>query len=92
MKTVWKNSTSTFFSPSPNPKSKVDSKVDDIKIKSKVSAFFLRLPVYLQIITLLSLLFACLQGLKRTKSSLKSWFGVQFFKPIFINPDIYMYI
>ena len=47
-----------FFSPE-------ISKVDDIKIKSKVSAFFLPLPVYLPFIALLSLLFARLQGLKK---------------------------
>ena len=56
MKTVRKNSTSAlsgrFF-------------LDDIKIKSKVSAFFLPLPVYLPFIALLSLLFAHLQGLKK---------------------------
>ena len=34
------------------------SKVDDIKITSKVSAFFLPLHVYLAFVTLLSLLFA----------------------------------
>ena len=43
MKTVWKNSTSAlcgcFFL------TKTISKVDDIKIKSKVSAFFFPLPV-----------------------------------------------
>ena len=44
-----------FFSP----------EVDNINIKSKVSAFFLPLPVYLPFIALLSLLFACLQGLKK---------------------------
>ena len=59
MKTVWKNSTSAlsglYFL----------AKVDDIKIKSKVSAFFLPLPVYVPFITLLSLLFARLQGLKK---------------------------
>ena len=62
MKTVWKISTSAlrgrcFLA--------TNSKVDDIKIKSKVSAFFLPLPVYLPFITLLSLLFARLQGLKK---------------------------
>ena len=41
------------------------SEVDDIKIKSKVSAFFLPLPFYLPFIVLLSLLFASLQGLKK---------------------------
>ena len=41
-----------FFSP------EAISKVDNIKIKSKVSAFFLPLPVYLPFIALLSLLFA----------------------------------
>ena len=41
------------------------SKVNDIKIKSKVSDVFLPLPVYLPFITLLSLLFAHLQGLKK---------------------------
>ena len=39
--------------------------VDDIKIKSKVTAFFLPLPVYLPFIALLSLLFSRLQGLKK---------------------------
>ena len=39
--------------------------VDDIKIKSKVSAFFLPLPVYLPFIALLPLLFARSQGLKK---------------------------
>ena len=52
LKTVWKNSTRAlsrrfFF-----------SKVDDIKIKRKVSAFFLPLPLYLPFITLHSLFFA----------------------------------
>ena len=41
------------------------SKVDDIKIKSKVSAFFLPLPVYLPFIALLSLVSARLLGLKK---------------------------
>ena len=41
------------------------SKVDDIKIKSKVSGFFLPLPFYLPFIALLSLLFAPSQGLKK---------------------------
>ena len=63
MKTVWKISTRTlsgrFFL------ARTNSKVDDIKIKSKVSAFFLPLPVYLPFITLLSQLFARLQGLKK---------------------------
>ena len=63
MKTVLKNSTSAlsgrFFSP------ETISKVDNIKIKSKVSAFFLPLPVYLPFTTLLFLLFARLQGLKK---------------------------
>ena len=58
LKMVWKNSTRAlsglFF-----------SKVDDIKMKSKVSAFFLPLPVYFPLIVLLSLLFARLQGLKK---------------------------
>ena len=62
LKTVWKNSTSAlsgrFFLAR-------NSKVDDIKIKSKFSAFFLPLPVYLPFITLLSLLFARSQGLKK---------------------------
>ena len=40
-------------------------KVDDIKIKSKVSTFFLPLPVYFPFIALLSLLFAHLQGLRK---------------------------
>ena len=44
---------------------KTISKVDDIKIKSKVSAFCLPLPLYLPFITLLSLLFVRLQGLKK---------------------------
>ena len=56
---VWKISTSAlsghFFL----------SKVDDIKMKSKVSAFFLPLPLYLPFIALLSLLFAYLQDLKK---------------------------
>ena len=59
MKTVWKISTSAlsgcFFL----------SKVDDIKIKSKVSAFFLPLPLCLLFSALLSLLFARLQRLKK---------------------------
>ena len=63
MKTVWKMSTRTlsgrFFL------ARTNSKVDDIKIKSKVSAFFLPLPLYLPFIALLSLLFARLQGLKK---------------------------
>ena len=61
MKPVWKNSTSGLS--------------DDIKIKSKVSAFFLPLPVYLPLITLLSLLFARLQGLKKALkfSEIKVW-------------------
>ena len=63
MKTVWKISTRTlsgrFFL------ARTNSKVDDIKIKSKVSAFFLPLPLYLPFIALLSLLFARLQGLKK---------------------------
>ena len=63
LKTVWKNSTSAlsgrFFLAR-------NSKVDDIKITSKVSAFFLPLHVYLPFATLLSLLFARLQGLKKT--------------------------
>ena len=63
MKTVWKNSTSAlcgcFFL------TKTISKVDDIKIKSKVSAFFFPLPVYLLFSALLSLHFAHLQGLKK---------------------------
>ena len=40
-------------------------KVDDIKIKSKVSAFFLPLTVYLPFIPHLSLLFVPLQDLKK---------------------------
>ena len=60
MKTVWTNSTRAlsgrFF---------LARKVDDIKIKGKVSVFFLPLPVYLPFIALLSLLFARLQGLKK---------------------------
>ena len=61
MKTVWKNSTS--------------GSSDDIKIKSKVSAFFLPLPVSLPFITLLSLLFARLQSLKKAEkfSEIKVW-------------------
>ena len=47
MKTVLKNC---------NPET--ISKVDDTKITSKVSAFFLPLHVYLPFVTLLSLLFA----------------------------------
>ena len=46
-----------FFSPE-------TSKGDDIKVKRKVSPFFLLLPVYLPFIAILSLLFACLHGLK----------------------------
>ena len=41
------------------------AKGDDIKIKRKVSPFFLRLPVYLPLIALLSLFFAGLLGLKK---------------------------
>ena len=41
---------------------KLTPKVDDIKIKSTVSALFLPLPVYLPFIAVLSLLFARLQG------------------------------
>ena len=57
MKTVWKNESCAlsrrfFFSP------ETISKVDDIKIKSKVSAFFPPLHVHLPFVTLLSLLFA----------------------------------
>ena len=40
------------------------SKVDDIKIKRKVSLFFLLLPVYLAFNAVLSLFFARLHGLK----------------------------
>ena len=40
-------------------------KVDDIKLKRKVSAFFLPLPLYLPFIALLSPFFARLQGLKK---------------------------
>ena len=47
-----------FFSP------ETISKVDDIKIKRKVSPFFLLLPVYLPFIAVLSLFFARLHGLK----------------------------
>ena len=57
MKTARKNSTCAF--------SGLFFYIDDIKIKSKVSAFFLPLPVYLLFIALLSLLFAHLQGLKK---------------------------
>ena len=59
LKTVWKNSTRAlsgrFFL----------AKVDDIKIKRKVSAFFFSLPLSLPFLTLHSLLFARLQGLKK---------------------------
>ena len=41
------------------------SKVDDTKIKSKVSTFFLPLPVYLPFIALLSLVSTRLLGLKK---------------------------
>ena len=41
------------------------SKVDDIKIKKKVSPFFPPLLVYLPFIALLSLFFACLHGLEK---------------------------
>ena len=58
MKTVWKNSTSALSG-------RFFSKVDNIKIKSEVSAFSLPLPVYLPFIALLSLLFARVQGLKK---------------------------
>ena len=47
-----------FFSP------ETISKVDDIKIKRKVSPFFLLLPVYLSFIAVLALLFARFNGLK----------------------------
>ena len=40
------------------------SKVDDIKVKRKVSPFFLPLPVYLPFTALLSLFFARLLDLK----------------------------
>ena len=53
MKTVWKNR-----------QYKKNIKVDDIKIKSKVSAFFLPLHVYLPFVTLLSLLFSPFLGPK----------------------------
>ena len=64
LKTVWENSTSAlsgrFFSPETIPK------VDDIKIKSKFSAFLLPLHVYLPFIALLSLFFCPFrQGLKK---------------------------
>ena len=49
---------SVFFSP------ETISKVDDIKIKRKVSPFFLLLPVYLPFIAVLALFFARLNGLK----------------------------
>ena len=60
----------SFFSPCLDfgkrcGKIQVALKVDDIKIKSKVGAFFLPLPVYLPFIALLSLFFARLQGLKK---------------------------
>ena len=50
------------------------AKVHDIKIKSKVSAFFLPLPVYLPFIALVSLL-ARFQGLKKSQkfSEIKVW-------------------
>jgi len=41
-----------------------NSKGDDIKIKRKVSAFFLPLHVYLAFIAILSLVFARLHGLE----------------------------
>ena len=53
LKTVWKNST------------RATRALSDIKIKSKVSAFFLHLLVYLPLIALLSLLFARLQGINK---------------------------
>ena len=45
-------------------KSRPGPKVDDLKIKRKVSPFFLPLPVYLPFIALLSLFCACLHGLE----------------------------
>ena len=58
-----------FFSP------ETISKVDDIKITSKLSAFFLHQLVCLPLIALLSLLFPCLQGLKKALkfSEIKVW-------------------
>ena len=42
-----------------------NSKVDDIKIKRKVSPFLLPLPIYLPFIALLSPFFALLHGLEK---------------------------
>ena len=59
MKTALKNSTRApsgrFFL----------AKVDDIKIKRKLSPFFLPLAVYLPFLALLSLFFARLRGLEK---------------------------
>ena len=49
---IYDNGAGVFFSP------ETISKVNDIKIKSKVSPFFLPLPVYLPFIAFLSLFFA----------------------------------
>ena len=72
LKAVWKNSSSALcgrFLLARN------SNVDDIKIKSKVSAFFLPLPLYLPFITLLSLFFCPFTGPKKGLkfSEIKVW-------------------
>ena len=67
----------------------------DIKIKRKVSPFFLLLLAYLPFIALLSLFFARFtwleEGLKVYWNQGEIWMlGVEFFSTIFINPDIFI--
>ena len=78
-----------FFSP------ETISKVDDIKIKRKVSPFFLPLHVYLPFIAVLSLFFSRFLGLKKALrfSEIKvkiRVFGIEFFSTIFVNSNIYL--